>query len=101
MKQKIITVESNGLGGSLQQKVQETLTTMNSNGFKLISSRYIQKEKSVYDIDGTPYGKNEQMEMIFEGEGEIYEKPKVLARNNPNFPFAPSRPCNPPRPGGR
>lgn len=99
MVQKIVRVESNGLSGSLQEKVDKKLSEMNKMGFRLISMSTIPSEKKVYDFDGTPYGKNEQREMIFEGEKE-YQKPQILAHDWRHG--APGgTPCNPPGPGRR
>jgi hypothetical protein len=87
------------------QKIFETspgnairkIAELRKAGWKIITTADTSTPLTEPDAHGVSYG-GPSFSILAERDG--YEKPKVLAQDNPNFPFASSRPCNPPRPAG-
>lgn len=89
MIQKTFEASSNNL--------TEKITQLRADGWNIIAVITKTSEPTGPDAHGVSYG-GSSIEILCE---KGYEKPEILAKDNPNYPFAPSRPCNPPRPGGR
>ena len=80
----------------IPSQLKSKINNLINDGWKILST-HDTSTPYAEDFDGTPYG-GEEVTIIAEKEGGLYEKPKVLRSSfNSNIGL----PCNPPGPSGR